>query len=162
MALTHRVERIQEQVREEVSQMLATEVRDPGVGLVTVTRAKVTADLSLARIYWTIIGDANARKKTQQALERASGFVRHLLAERLTLRRSPEVKFIFDQSVAAQDRIEQIIQEIHAEDATRTVQDREVVDASPVAHGAEVDTVVDGKDDITVKNADSDTKPTSR
>ena len=141
MALTHRVERIQEQVREEVSQMLATEVRDPGVGLVTVTRAKVTGDLSLARVYWTIIGDASERKKTQQALERAAGFVRHLLAERLTLRRSPEVKFIFDQSVAAQDRIEQIIQEIHAEDATRTVQDPQVVD-----------TVVDGKDATTVKS----------
>ena len=79
----HRVERIQEQVREEVSQMLATEVRDPGVGLVTVTRAKVTGDLSLARIYWTIIGDAAERKKTVKALERATGFVRHLLAERL-------------------------------------------------------------------------------
>ena len=83
MALTHRVERIQEQVREEVSQMLATEVRDPGVGLVTVTRAKVTGDLSLTRIYWTILGDAAERKKTVKALERATGFVRHLLAERL-------------------------------------------------------------------------------
>lgn len=103
--------------------MLATEVRDPGVGLVTVTRAKVTGDLSLARIYWTILGDAAQRKKTQQALERASGFVRHLLAERLTLRRAPEVKFIFDQSVAAQDRIEQIIQDIHAEDAARKTDD---------------------------------------
>ena len=71
MALSHRVERIQEQVREEVSQMLATEVRDPGVGLVTVTRAKVTGDLSLARVYWTIIGDAAERKKTHKALERA-------------------------------------------------------------------------------------------
>ena len=151
MALTHRVERIQEQVREEVSQMLQTEVRDPGVGLVTVTRAKVTADLSLARIYWTIIGDAAERKKTQKALERASGFVRHLLAERLTLRRSPEVKFIFDESVAAQDRIEQIIQEIHAEDAARTVEDPDIVD-----------TVVDGKDEITVKDAEPDSKPTSR
>jgi len=89
LALTHRVERIQEQVREEVSQMLATEVRDPGVGLVTVTRAKVTGDLSLARIYWTIIGDAAERKKTIKALERATGFVRHLLAERLSLRRVP-------------------------------------------------------------------------
>ena len=115
MALTHRVERIQEQVREEVSQMLATEVRDPGVGLVTVTRAKVTGELSLARVYWTIIGDAAERKKTQKALERAGGFVRHLLAERLSLRRAPEVKFIYDESVAAQDRIEQIIQEIHAD-----------------------------------------------
>ena len=119
MALSHRIERIQEQVREEVSQMLATEVRDPGVGLVTVTRAKVTADLSLARVYWTILGDAAERKKTAKALERATPFIRHLLSERLTLRRSPEVKFIFDESVAAQDRIEQIIQEIHAEDAAR-------------------------------------------
>ena len=141
MALSHRVERIQEQVREEVSQMLATEVRDPGVGLVTVTRAKVTADLSLARVYWTIMGDAAERKKTQKALERATPFVRHLLSERLTLRRSPEVKFIFDESVAAQDRIEQIIQEIHAEDAARTVQDPAVVD-----------TATDGKDATTVKN----------
>lgn len=141
MALTHRVERIQEQVREEVSQMLATEVRDPGVGLVTVTRTKVTGDLSLARIYWTILGDAAERKKTAQALERATPFVRRLLSERLSLRRSPEVKFIFDESVAAQDRIEQIIQEIHAEDAARTVDDPAIVD-----------TVVDGKDDITVKN----------
>lgn len=152
MALTHRIERIQEQVREEVSQMLATEVRDPGVGLVTVTRAKVTADLSLARIYWTILGDAAERKKTAKALERAAPYVRHLLSERLTLRRSPEVKFIFDESVAAQDRIEQIIQEIHAEDAARTVQDPGVVDSSAIAHGAEVDTVVDGKDATTVKD----------
>jgi len=143
MALTHRVERIQEQVREEVSQMLATEVRDPGVGLVTVTRTKVTGDLSLARVYWTIIGDANERTKTQKALERAGGFVRHLLAERLSLRRAPEVKFIYDESVAAQDRIEQIIQEIHAEDAARTVEDPQIVD-----------TVVDGKDAITVKRDD--------
>lgn len=141
MALSHRVERIQEQVREEVSQMLATEVRDPGVGLVTVTRAKVTADLSLARIYWTILGDTAERKKTAKALERAAPYVRHLLSERLTLRRSPEVKFIFDESVAAQDRIEQIIQEIHAEEAARTVQDPDVVD-----------TVVDGKDATTVKD----------
>lgn len=119
MALSHRVERIAEQVREEVSQMLATEVRDPGVGLVTVTRAKVTGDLSLARIYWTIIGDAAERKKTAKALARAVPFLRHLLSQRLTLRRAPELQFLFDESVAAQDRIEQILQEIHAEDAAR-------------------------------------------
>ena len=101
--------------------MLATEVRDPGVGLVTVTRAKVTGDLSLTRIYWTILGDAAERTKTVKALERATGFVRHLLAERLGLRRVPEVKFIYDESVAAQSRIEEIHLEIHAADAARTV-----------------------------------------
>ena len=99
--------------------MLATEVRDPGVGLVTVTRAKVTGDLSLARIYWTIIGDAAERKKTAKALARAVPFLRVLLSQRLTLRRTPELTFQFDESVAAQDRIEQILQEIHAEDAAR-------------------------------------------
>ena len=119
MPLTHRVERIAEQIREEVSQILATEVADPGVGLVTVTRVKVTPDLSLARIYWTTMGDAAQRKQTAKALSRAASYVRHLLSTRMTLRRSPEVQFLFDQSVAAQDRVEQILREIHEEEAAR-------------------------------------------
>ena len=119
MALSHRVERVAEQIREEVSQILATEVADPGVGLVTVTRVKVTADLSLARIYWTIMGDAAQRKETTKALNRAAGFVRHLLSERMTLRRSPEVKFQFDQAVADQDRVERILYELKQEEEAR-------------------------------------------
>jgi ribosome-binding factor A len=119
MPLSHRVERIAEQVREEVSQILSTEVADPGVGLVTVTRVRVTPDLSLARIYWTALGDANQRKQTAKALGRAAAYVRHLLSTRMTLRRSPEVQFIYDQSVAAQDRVEQILQELKEEQAAR-------------------------------------------
>jgi len=115
MPLSHRIERIAEQIREEASQILATEVADPGVGLVTVTRVKVTPDLSLARIYWTAMGDAAERKKTAKALARAAAYVRHLLSTRMTLRRSPEVQFLFDQSVAAQDRVEQILQELKQE-----------------------------------------------
>ena len=109
--------------------MLATEVRDPGVGLVTVTRAKVTGALSLARIYWTIMGDAAERKKTAKALARAVPYIRHLLSQRLTLRRAPEVQFLFDQSVGAQDRIEQIIQELHAEEAARKSAEPEAAEA---------------------------------
>ncbi|MGE3273547.1 MAG: 30S ribosome-binding factor RbfA [Vicinamibacterales bacterium] len=119
MPLSHRIERISEQVREELSQMLSTEVSDPGIGLVTITRVKVTADLSLARAYWTILGDEAERKKTTQALRRATPYIRHLLAGRLALRRAPEVQFLFDKSVAAQDRVEQIIQELHAEAEAR-------------------------------------------
>ena len=131
MALSHRVERIAEQVREEVSQMLATEVRDPGIGLVTVTRAKVTGDLSLARIYWTIMGDAAERKKTAKALARAVPYLRHLLSQRLTLRRAPELQFLFDESVAAQDRIEKIIQELHAEEALRKAEAGDTPEGGP-------------------------------
>ena len=93
MPLTHRTERIAEQLREEVSQILATEVADPGVGLVTVSRVKVTPDLSLARVYWTILGNDEERKKTTKALQRAASFVRRVLAGRVTLRRVPEVVF---------------------------------------------------------------------
>jgi ribosome-binding factor A len=104
MPLSHRVERVAEQIREEVSQILATEVADPGIGLVTVTRVKVSPDLSLARIYWTMMGDVAQRKQTAKALSRAAAYVRHLLSTRMTLRRAPDVQFIFDQSVAAQDQ----------------------------------------------------------
>jgi ribosome-binding factor A len=124
MALSHRIERVAEQIREEASQILASEVADPAVGLVTVSRVKVTPDLSLARIYWTTLGDTAERKKTQKALARAAGYVRHLLSTRMTLRRSPEVVFIFDQSVAAQDRVEEILQELkQQEDARRSETD---------------------------------------
>jgi ribosome-binding factor A len=116
MALSHRTERVAEQIREEVSIILSTEVADPGIGLVTVTRVKVTPDLSLARVYWTMMGDTAERKKTQKALARAASYVRHLLSTRMSLRRSPEVVFTFDQAVTAQDRVEQILQELKQEE----------------------------------------------
>jgi ribosome-binding factor A len=117
--MSHRVERVAELIREEVSEMLANEVRDPGVGVVTVTRTQVTPDLSLARVYWTSMGDAAQRARTTKALARAVPYLRHLLSQRLTLRRAPELQFFFDESVAAQDRVEQIIRELHAEEAAR-------------------------------------------
>lgn len=115
MALSHRVERIAEQIREELGQMLATEVRDPGVGLITITRVKLTADLSMARMYWTVMSEGKERADTAKALARTAPFLRHLLSQRLTLRRVPEIIFQYDESVAAQDRIERIIQDLHAE-----------------------------------------------
>ena len=136
MPLSHRVERVAEQIREEISQILATEVADPGVGLVTVTRVKVTADLSLARVYWTIMGDAAQRKETAKALTRATPFVRRLLSQRLTLRRSPEVQFLFDQSVAAQDRVEQILYELKQEEAARATPAAPDAPAAPAAPAA--------------------------
>jgi ribosome-binding factor A len=131
MALSHRVERIAEQVREELSQMLATEVRDPGVGLVTITRVKVTADLSLARVYWTALGEARERAATAKALDRTVPYLRHLLSQRLTLRRAPEIKFQYDESVAAQDRIERIIQDLHTERAEHPELDALVAPPDP-------------------------------
>ena len=107
MPLTHRIERIAEQLREEVSQILATEVADPGVGLVTVSRVKVTPDLSLARVYWTLLGDAPSARRRPR---RCSGRRRSCAMcwpTRLTLRRVPEVHFQFDEGLAAHTRVEE-------------------------------------------------------
>ena len=88
-------------------------MHDPGIGFITLTRVTVTADLQLARVFYTSLGDEKARKKTAQALDRATPFIRRLIGSHLNLRRVPEFEFRFDRSVEHQDRIEQIIQEIH-------------------------------------------------
>lgn len=96
--------------------MLSREVHDPGIGFVTVTRVRVSPDLQLARVYYTSLGDDKARRNTERALERASPFLRRQIGSRLRLRRVPELTFLFDESIASQDRIEQLLNEIHGVD----------------------------------------------
>jgi ribosome-binding factor A len=109
-----------DQIRQELSEILSRgEVHDPGIGFITLTRVQVTADLQLARVYYTSLGDATSRKETARALTRATGFFRRQVGARLQLRRVPELEFRFDESIAHQDRIEQILRDIHEEDAQR-------------------------------------------
>ena len=106
-------------MRSEISDILAREVHDPGVGFVTITRVSLTADLQIARVYYTTMASGPARKDTARALQRATPFVRRQLAGRLGLRRMPELEFRFDQSIEHQARIEELIHEIHEQDASR-------------------------------------------
>ena len=107
--------RVGDQIRVEISDLLARAVQDPGIGFLTVTHVKVTPDLQQARVYYTTMGDERARRETQRALDRATSFLRRQLGGRLRLRRVPELQFFFDESVERQDRIERILQEIEAE-----------------------------------------------
>lgn len=111
---TSRAERLAEQIRIEASEVLTREVHDPGVGFVTLTRVRVSADLQVVRIFYTTMGDAAARKTTARALDRVTPFMRRQLGQRLRLRRVPEVGFAFDESIAHQARVEELLQEIHA------------------------------------------------
>lgn len=95
--------------------LLAREVHDPGIGFVTITRVKVSPDLQLARAYYTQIGDEAARKETRKALDRAIPFLRRQIGARMRLRRVPELRFEFDESVEKQDRIEKILLELKDE-----------------------------------------------
>ncbi len=110
-----RPERVADLIRAEVTTMIARELHDPGVGFVTVTRVQVSNDLQHARVFYTSLGDAAARKNTARALERATGFMRRQIGQRLRLRRTPEIEFQFDESVGHQDRVAQLLQEIAAE-----------------------------------------------
>jgi len=116
----HRPDRVGQQIREELSEILSRgEVHDPGIGFITLTRVQVTPDLQLARVYYTSLGDPKARKDTARALDRATGFFRRQIGSRLQLRRVPELEFRFDESIANQDRIERILHEIHEQDEQR-------------------------------------------
>src|SRR5258706_8978695 len=112
-----RPERVADQIRAEVSGLIARDLRDPGVGFVTITRVQVSADLQHARVYYTSLGDAAARKNTARALERAGSFMRRQIGQRLRLRRAPELEFVFDESIAHQDRVEQLLQELREQAA---------------------------------------------
>ena len=123
-----RTARLGEQIRTDVALLLAREVRDPGIGFVTITHVKVTPDLQHARVYYTTIGDEKARRETQRGLERATPMLRRHLGRSLRLRRIPELQFFFDESVERQDRVERILQELDAERKARPASEDDVGD----------------------------------
>ncbi|HEX7086902.1 MAG TPA: 30S ribosome-binding factor RbfA [Vicinamibacterales bacterium] len=125
----NRTVRLGEQIREELGDLLAREVRDPGIGFVTLTRVRVTEDLLQARVYYTALGDPDARRRTARALDRALPFLRRALGERLRLRRVPELSFTYDESVGHQARVEELLEEIRREDARRAAETRGDEDA---------------------------------
>ena len=116
MSQGSRPERVADQIRSELATLLAREVHDPGIGFVTLTRVQVTADLQQARVRYTALGDEKTRAASARALERAAPFLRRQLGARLRLRRAPELRFIYDESIAGQDRIEQILNELRTGD----------------------------------------------
>jgi ribosome-binding factor A len=110
---------VADQIRGELAMLLARDVHDPGIGFVTLTRVQVSPDLQLARIYYTVLGDEKSRANSAKALDRAIPFLKRQIGSRLRLKRVPELKFHYDEAVAGQDRIDQLLNEIHAADRER-------------------------------------------
>ncbi len=116
MSQGSRPERVADQIRSELASLIARDLHDPGVGFVTLTRVHVSADLQSARVFYTVLGSDDSRARSARALERAAGFLRRQIGARLRLRHVPQLKFVYDDSIAGQDRIEQILRDIHARD----------------------------------------------
>lgn len=107
----HRAGRLAEQIREEVSQIVGYELADDRVGFATVTDVRLAADMSTARVYVSVLGDDEAKRKSVDALNKAAGFVRRQLAPRLRVRRTPSVHFVLDDLLEKGNRIEDLLKE---------------------------------------------------
>ncbi len=106
-----RPERLAEEMREEIARMIATELKDPRLGFVTVTRVEVAHDLRYARVHVGVLGSDAEREKSLTALRSAAGFIRRELGRRLRIHHSPEVDFRYDKGLDATDRVARLLAE---------------------------------------------------
>jgi ribosome-binding factor A len=106
-----RTSRIADQIQREVAELVRTEVRDPRVGMVTLTGVELSRDQSHAKVFFTVLGPQSAIEEAQEGLQRAAGFLRSQLAHRLTTRKVPELHFAYDESVERGVRLSRLIDE---------------------------------------------------
>lgn len=111
-----RTGRVAEQIQRELADLIQMEVKDPRVGMVTLTGVEVTQDYAHAKVYFTTMKSAEQAPKAQAGLEHAAGFLRSQLAHRMKLRIMPQLHFIYDTSVEHGVRLSQLIDEAVAED----------------------------------------------
>lgn len=111
----HRSQRVAELIQQEISSLIQFGVKDPRIGFVTVTGVEVTSDLQHAKIFYTVMGEEKQRRDTAVGLQKALGFLRREIGQRLRLRNVPELSFHYDTSIEYGTRIETLLNQIHAE-----------------------------------------------
>jgi ribosome-binding factor A len=108
-----RPERVAQMIRREIADILEQRLRDPRLShWVSVTDVEVTNDLSMARVYVSILPSGEERDRSLETLKRASGYVRHELASRLDLREVPEIRFLLDTSLERGARVDELLRKI--------------------------------------------------
>lgn len=115
---THaRPERVGHEIQHAIGQLLTRgSLRDPRIGYITVTQVKVSPDLRVAKVYYSMMGTAEEKAATQAGLDAAKGFVRREVTKAVQLRVSPEVFFAFDGSVEEGDKIDRLLREVRAKE----------------------------------------------
>lgn len=106
---SQRLRRIADQIQKELSDILHTELKDPRVGMITLTGVEVSNDLAHAKVFFTTLGDAESLAQTQEGLQRASGFLRSMIGHRIKVHSTPELHFEYDASVERGVRLSQLI-----------------------------------------------------
>lgn len=114
-----RSSRIAEQVKRELAELIRLELKDPRVGLVTLTGVELTPDYAHAKVFYTSLAPSTERQALEEGLRRASGFLRRELGHRIRIHTLPELHFVFDESVERGDRLSRLIDEAVASDRNK-------------------------------------------
>ena len=109
----HRIERVSELVKQQIGEVLQQQLNITECGLVTVTSANVSPDLKDGRVYVSVIGSAEQKRRAIETLEHRHGFIQHELASRIILKYTPRLKFILDETEAKAQRIETLLAELN-------------------------------------------------
>lgn len=107
----HRIERVNAVIKEILSEIVLKDIKDPRLGLVTVTGVNTAADLSAARVHFSVMGDEAQRQVTLKILRGASGFMRYTIARELDVKVAPELRWVYDDSLDRAFRIDQVLEE---------------------------------------------------
>lgn len=108
--------RVAELLREVLSEIIATQLKDPAVGRITITRVKLSDDLRNARVFFTMLGNEQQRQSAATGLKRASRFLRAETAHKISLRHAPELLFQYDDTLDYVENIENLIKKIHEQE----------------------------------------------
>ncbi|GEL06701.1 30S ribosome-binding factor RbfA [Salisediminibacterium halotolerans] len=111
-----RANRVGEQIKKELTDIIQREMKDPRIGFVTVTGVDVTGDLQQAKAFVTVYGDEEERRQSLDGLEKAKGFIRSEIGQRIQLRKTPELEFEFDESIERGNRIEELLRKLNDEE----------------------------------------------
>ncbi|EGQ2831904.1 30S ribosome-binding factor RbfA [Staphylococcus pseudintermedius] len=111
-----RAERVGEQMKKELMDIINNKLKDPRVGFLTITDVEPTNDLSLAKVYLTVLGSDKERENTFKGLEKAKGFIKSEIGQRMRLRIVPDLQFEYDESIEYGNRIERLIQDLNHND----------------------------------------------
>lgn len=112
-----RASRVASLLREILSEILATQLKDPAVGRITISRVTLSDDLRNARVFFNMLGTEAERQRTLAGLTRAAGFLRTELGKRLDLRRAPDLQFLYDDTLDYAERIDQLLKQAFPPDA---------------------------------------------
>jgi ribosome-binding factor A len=107
--------RVGELIQKEISKIIQ-EIKDPGLGFVTITGVKLTDDLQDARVFYSVIGSDDARKKTDEVLQESLKSIRHELASRINMRRTPSLTFSYDDTAEKATRIFELLEKLDKEE----------------------------------------------